>query len=80
VALSERIYNQDATATPTLPVPLPQVKGVDAPAYGEPAASLTGGGFAGAAAPEPEALAGLALMGLLLGRFLAQGRRTAGQR
>ena len=73
VAVSEQIRNPDAASTGTLPVPLPQVQGVAASAYGKPSAPVTGAGnFLGSAAPEPEALAGLTLLGLLLGRFLGQ--------
>lgn len=72
VAVSEQIYNPNpADSTPTLPVPVAQVKGTTALAYGEPAASLTGGGdaFTGGGTPEPAALLGLGLIALLLAGF-----------
>ena len=79
VAVSEKIYNANPASTPTLPVPVAQVKGTTALAYGEPAAPLTSGhtvAFTGGGAPEPAALFGLALMGLLLTGFLVQHRRA----
>ena len=79
VAVSEKIYNANPASTPTLPVPVAQVKGTTALAYGEPAAPITSGNtvaFTGGGAPEPAALFGLALMGLLLAGFLVQHRRT----
>ena len=76
VAVSEQIYNPNpADSTPTLPVPIAQVKGTTALAYGEPAASLTGGSggaFMGGGTPEPAALLGLALIALLLAGFHAR--------
>ena len=74
VAVSEKIYNAHPEAAATLPVPVAQVLGTTARAYGEAAAPLTGGGrgtatFSGGGTPEPAALLGLALLGLLLARF-----------
>ena len=77
VAVSEKIYNSNPASTPTLPVPVAQVKGTTALAYGEPAAPLTGSVFTGGGAPEPAALFGLALMGLLLTGFLVRNRRSS---
>ena len=76
VAVSEQIYNPNPASTPTLPVPVAQVKGTTALAYGEPAAPLTSNVFTGGGAPEPAALFGLALMALLLAGFLVQSRRS----
>ena len=76
VAVSEKIYNPNPAKTPTLPVPVAQVKGTTALAYGEPAAPLTSNVFTGGGAPEPAALFGLALMALLLAGFLVQSRRS----
>ena len=71
VAVSEKIYNPDPAKTPTLPVAVPQVKGVSEKAYGEPATPITGGGaFTGHGGPEPETWFGLLLMGLFLTGFL----------
>ncbi len=78
VAVSEKIYNPNPAQTSTLPVPVAQVKGTTALAYGEPAAPLLtnsgAGAFTGGGAPEPAALFGLALMALLLGVFRVQER------
>ncbi len=78
VAVSEKIYNPNPAQTPTLPIPVAQVKGTTALAYGEPAAPLlannSAGAFTGGGAPEPAALFGLALMALLLGVFRLQER------
>ncbi|MFO1424228.1 MAG: VIT domain-containing protein [Candidatus Competibacteraceae bacterium] len=77
VAVSEKIYNANPESTPTLPVPVSQVKGTTERAYGEPAVPITTGAvFAGGGAPEPATLLGLALMALLLAGFLVQGRVT----
>ncbi|HHW77059.1 MAG TPA: VWA domain-containing protein [Xanthomonadaceae bacterium] len=71
VAVSEKIYNPNPESTPTLPVPMAQVKGTTERAYGEPAAPLTTAAvFTGGGAPEPAALFGLVLMTLLLAGFL----------
>ena len=80
VAVSEKIYNPNPAKTPTLPVPVAQVKGTTELAYGEPAAPITSAAvFTGGGAPEPAALFGLALMALLLAGFLVQERsRQAG--
>ncbi|MFZ4790298.1 MAG: VIT and vWA domain-containing protein [Candidatus Competibacteraceae bacterium] len=79
VAVSEQIVNPNpAASTPTLPVPVAQVKGTTALAYGEPATSLTGssgGAFTGGGTPEPAALLGLALIALLFAGFW---QRSAG--
>ena len=75
--MSEQIYNPNPASTPTLPVPVAQVKGVTALAYGEPAAPLTGGSgsaFTGGGAPEPAAIFGLILVALLLAGFLSPDR------
>ncbi|MFO1371466.1 MAG: PEP-CTERM sorting domain-containing protein [Candidatus Competibacteraceae bacterium] len=80
VAVSEKIYNPNPGQTPTLPVPVAQVKGVSELAYGEPAAPITGGGsltFAGSSGPEPASLLAFALVALLFGGFLL---RTSQQR
>ncbi|MFZ1643702.1 MAG: VIT domain-containing protein [Candidatus Contendobacter sp.] len=75
VAVSEKIYNPNPASTPTLPVPVAQVKGTTELAYGEPAAPITSAGaFTGGGAPEPAALFGVALMALLLAGFLVQDR------
>ena len=77
VAVSEQIYNPNPAETPTLPVPVAQVKGVTALAYGESAAPLTGGSggaFTGGGAPEPAAIFGLILVALLLAGFLSPDR------
>ena len=75
VAVSEKIYNPNAAQTPTLPVPVAQVKGVTERAYGEPAAPITSATvFTGGGAPEPAALFSLALMALLLAGFLFRER------
>lgn len=66
VAVSQKVYNSDPQDTPTLPVLLPQVKGVGPGAYGQPPAPA----FTGNAAPEPETLFGMALMALLFGGFV----------
>ena len=76
VAVSEKLYNPDPSKTPTLPVAIPQVKGVSGKAYGEPAAPITGA-FTGHSGPEPETWFGLALMAVLLARF---GRRPTAKR
>ena len=58
-------------------MPVAQVKGVTALAYGEPAAPLTGGSgsaFTGGGAPEPAAIFGLILVALLLAGFLSPDR------
>lgn len=59
VAVSEQVYNADAANTPTRPVPLPMVQGVQKSAYPNQAP------FTGAAGPEPATWLGLGLMGLL---------------
>ncbi len=75
VAVSEKIYNANPESTPTLPVPVAQVKGTTERAYGEPAVPITTGAvFTGGGAPEPATLFGLALMALLLAGFLVRGR------
>ncbi|MDG4595913.1 MAG: VWA domain-containing protein, partial [Candidatus Contendobacter sp.] len=75
VAVSEKIYNAHPESTPTLPVPVAQVKGTTERAYGEPAVPITTGAvFTGGGAPEPATLLGLALMALLLAGFLVRGR------
>lgn len=74
VAVSKKIYNNAVTDTPTRPVPLPQVQGVSQLAYGNATSfNATGSGtstFSGNAAPEPETLFGLLLIGILLGWFV----------
>ncbi|MDS4026547.1 MAG: VIT domain-containing protein [Candidatus Contendobacter sp.] len=73
VAVSEKIYNANPESTPTLPVPVAQVKGTTERAYGEPAVPITTATvFTGGGAPEPATLLGLALMALLLAGFLVQ--------
>lgn len=74
VAVSDKIYNNDPLATPTRPVPLPQVKGVSHLAYGNPTSMANGPQFAGHATPEPAAILGLTLVGLLFLAFLLRGR------
>lgn len=59
VAVSEQVYNADAAGTPTRPVPLPRVQGVQKSAYPNQAP------FTGAAGPEPATWLGLGLVGLL---------------
>lgn len=81
VAVSEKIYNPNAANTPTLPVAVPQVKGVSERAYGEPAATVPVTGtvaFTGHGGPEPETWFGLMLMGWLLAGFLM--RKPGAQR
>ncbi|NJN45638.1 MAG: VWA domain-containing protein [Candidatus Competibacteraceae bacterium] len=73
VAVSKQIYNPNPAATTTQPIPVPQVKGVTAAAYGNTQQFANGGTqaqFAGGAAPEPAMLAGLLLMVLVLGGFM----------
>ncbi|HUM91545.1 MAG TPA: hypothetical protein PLM32_09220, partial [Candidatus Competibacter sp.] len=75
VAVSEKIYNANPESTPTLPVPVAQVKGTTERAYGEPATPITTAAvFTGGGTPEPAALLGLALVGLLLVGFLLRGQ------
>ncbi|MBK8185088.1 MAG: VWA domain-containing protein [Candidatus Competibacteraceae bacterium] len=75
VAVSEKIYNPNPGSTPTLPVPVAQVKGTTELAYGEAAAPITAAAvFSGSSGPEPAVSFGLALMALLLVSFLLQGR------
>ncbi|HRX61925.1 MAG TPA: VIT domain-containing protein [Candidatus Competibacter sp.] len=75
VAVSEKIYNANPESTPTLPVPVAQVKGTTERAYGEPATPITTATvFTGGGTPEPAALLGLALVGLLLVGFLLRGQ------
>jgi len=81
VAVSEKIYNPHPATTPTLPVPAAQVQGTTERAYGIPAAPLASAAvFTGGGTPEPAALFGLSLMGVLLGRFLIRdgARRVTG--
>lgn len=71
VAVSEKIYNPNPGNTPTLPVAVPQVKGVSEKAYGEMAVPVTGTvAFTGHGGPEPETWFGLLMMGALLAGFL----------
>jgi Ca-activated chloride channel family protein len=73
VAVSEKIYNANPQATPTLPVAVAQVKGTTENAYGEPAAPIVQGQhvvFTGHGGPEPDVWFGLVLMALLLAGFL----------
>jgi Ca-activated chloride channel family protein len=90
VAVSEQVYNRDSSATPTLPVPLPMVKGVSGNAYPNPAQKLrpvasatvtstqqNGAQFAGGSTPEPETLAGMGLLALLW--LVGRGRRNTGK-
>jgi Ca-activated chloride channel family protein len=73
VAVSKQIYNPNPVATTTRPIPVPQVKGVTAAAYGNTQQFVNGGTqaqFIGGAAPEPATLAGLLLMTLVLISFL----------
>lgn len=76
VAVSEKIYNPNPTDTPTLPVAVPQVKGVSEAAYGETAVVPVTGtvAFTGHGGPEPEFWFGLLLMGLLLAGFMTGTR------
>ncbi len=59
VAVSEQVYNANPSATRTLPVPLPMVKGTQPGAYPNQAP------FTGAAGPEPATWLGLGVLGLL---------------
>lgn len=75
VAVSEKIYNPNPANTPTLPVAVPQVKGVSEKAYGEPAVPVTStAAFTGQGGPEPETWLGLVLMGLMMVSFISRGR------
>ena len=73
VAVSEVVYNTDPEPAETLPVPLPQVKGVSHLAYGKTVTTPSGAAtstFSGHVTPEPEIVLGMLLMAGLLGWFL----------
>lgn len=79
VAVSEKIVNEGAKAQDA-PVPLPQVKGLEAPAYGLPAqapAPTPTPSFSGSSTPEPATMGGLALMGVAAWRALRRKRQRA---
>lgn len=79
VAVSEKIYNPSPIDTPTVPVPVAQVKGTTALAYGEPAMPITAGNvFSGGSTPEPDAIPGFIVIALLLAGFLIQYRLRTG--
>ena len=72
VAVSEAVYNTDPEPADTLPVLLPQVKGVSHLAYGKPTTTNNTPSFSGHAAPEPGTVLGILLMMALLGWVLWQ--------
>lgn len=65
IAVSEKVYNRDSAQAQQSSVPLPQVKGIGASAYGKKNNNKQ---FSGKAAPEPAFILGvLLIIGLLLG-------------